>query len=144
MMSNINWIILELRSAATVNGSSTNGFQFVRPIMQCWWVGLTNWHHNQTPQKSPSLLPKSVTSLKNKALGPSGFHLGWKPEEILKRERLIIITVTLVSPARSPVCWKKFLLSQQLALAKIIIKKTTKKTSNSSKRIKETQCPYSN
>lgn len=45
--------------------------------------------------------------LKDKALGPSVFHLGWQPEEILKRKRLKLIIVILVSPAWSPVYWKE-------------------------------------
>lgn len=58
-------------------------------------------------QKISSSLPTSVMVLNNKALGPSAFHLGWQPEEILKRGRLKLITVILVSPAQSPVYWKE-------------------------------------
>jgi len=101
MKSSIYCIIPQLRSAATVNCSSTNGFQFVRPVLTSWPYKLASQPDAKNP---PILLLKSVMSLKNKALGPSVFHLGRQPEEVLKRERLIIITVILASPARSPLC----------------------------------------
>lgn len=80
---------------------------FCEQDLLTWTQQLSGHSSTKGSLKIVNSLPTSVMVLKNKALGPSVFHLGWQPEEILKRERLKLITVILVSPARSPIYWKE-------------------------------------
>lgn len=101
LIGTATWATPALRSTAAVGHPSTVPVGSLCQISSAGDMALKVCH------KISNSLPTSVMVLNNKALGPSIFHLGWQPEEILKRESLKLITVILVSPARSPVYWKE-------------------------------------